>query len=736
MAEPQSKLLGQALKVYLNHALECTTFMLFRLTSTKYPNGQVPMVLHDGNKLQRYIRSALDTPETILCSVKGVTALVAIDRAEQALSCAIESGQSFRPSSADAKSAATLLRKSANLAVNMLLVDYRRETELAETWNVARGLLDVVLYAGVGTGSSLEHASPLSLPYRPVHVPGDLSVWLYMVSAELCKTADRTERRLWACDVVLAIVDHFKDHLRIDSQHIAQVFQARKICICVGAAQCQLEMMYQVKVGKCADPITASIFMTIAEQVRSAAVRHDILCQLAALPSTEHYGMLVCGEVSQCASPLWCLRAQAGIGDALNVTADIVCRFTRQHSTAQPGSAAERLVKQLQKQYVVVVRAVQASPLFVQPSGNLLEEYHWLLSGTGIIPNTIFRDWAVRDDCEAEKATADAQRTTSAVHALSADIYAQAIIAVDGCLFGDTLYEWGTTVVSALELRRSEWRSIVPLFGQTADGLVAEVTRLNTVAVNSTAAGRCGAGQLWREAADVQVKIAQRMFATTKDALQKLRVGMSAQPVAANACLPHMFSFVRKLKQLAQLLDAGLGPRTCEGSLPGLAQVAPTDMLTRSVVHSRAHCASFQQGISEHLQACARHHTALAALYDVYLSSMLCATVRFLAALEAHLASLGAAGAHSTPPEAPSTDIPSWVPLALSDCSALLVTVTNRKDLPVSARDHVLQSVESVTESLRPLVSSVQNTSTAAVALTRRMCKTHINAGLAVPEGT
>jgi hypothetical protein len=494
-------------------------------------------------------------------------------------------------------------------------------------------------------------------------------------------------------------------------------------------------MMYQVKVGKCADPITASVFMTIAEQVRSAAVRYDILSQLAALPSTEHYGMLVCGEVAQCASPLWYLRAQAGVGDALNVTADIVSKVTRQHSNAQPGSAAERLVKQLQKQYAVVVRAVQASPLFVQPSGNLLEEYHWLLSCTWIIPNSISQDWAIRDHCEAERATADAQRTTSAVHALAADIYAQVIIAVDGCLFGDTLYEWGPTVVSALELRRSEWRSMVPLFGQIADGLVAEVTRLNTVAANSTAAGRCGAGQLWRETAEVQVTIAQRMFATTKDALQKLREGMSAQPVAADAYLPHMFSFMRKLKQLAQLLDAGFAPVTCGDSLPGLAQVAPTDMLTLSVAHSRAHCASFRQDSSEHLRACARHHAALAALCDAYLSTILCDKVCLPTALETQLIALGATGAEDTPPEAPPADVPAWVPLAFSECSALLVSVTGRTDLPVSARDHVLQSVGRVIESLHPLVSSVQNTSSSAVALTRRVCKTHIHAGLAALEG-
>jgi hypothetical protein len=737
MTQPSSQLLGQVLKIYLNHTLEWATLMNARLASTKHPSGHVSSVVAGGKMLNRYIRIALDTQESILCSVKGITALVAIDRAEHALSCEIESGQLFRQCSATgALCAAMVLRTTAKLVVNMLLADYRGETELAETWNVARWLLDSVLYEGSGTETLLEHASSLSLPSRPVRVPDELSTRLYMVSAGLCKTSDSTERKLWACDIVLATVAHFKDHLRMNTQNIPQAIQARKRCICMEAIQNQLEKMYQHKAQMCADHVTAFIFTTAAEQVRSATVRNDIFSQLAVLIPTEHYGMLVCAEVAQCGSPLWYLRAQASVGDELNVMADIVFKATRQHSNAQPGSAAERLVKQLQKQYAVVVRAVQASPLFVMPSGNLLEEYHSLLSGTRIIPNTIFQDWAVRDHCDAERTAAEAQCTTSAVHALAADIYTQAIIAADGCLFGDTLYEWGPTVVSALELRRSEWRSMVPLFGQIADGLVAEVTRLNTVAVNSTAAGRCGAGQLWREAAEVQVTIAQRMFATTKDALQRLRMGMSAQPVEADASLPHMFSFMRKLKQLAQLLDAGLGPVTCEGSPPGLAQVFPTDMLTRSVAHSRAHCAAFQQDSSENLRACARHHAALAALCDAYLTTLLCDTVRLPAALETQLAALGATGAEDTLPGSPPAEIPAWVPLAISDCSALLLAVTERGDLPASARGLALQSVGRVADLLRPLVaSSAQSISTASVALTRRICKTHVHAVVAALEG-
>jgi hypothetical protein len=343
--------------------------------------------------LNRYIRIALDTQESILCSVKGITALVAIDRAEHALSCGIESGQLFRHCSATgALCAAMVLRTTAKLAVNMLLADYRGETELAETWNVVRWLLDSVLYEGSGTGNLLEHASSLSLPSKPVRVPDELSTRLYMVSAGLCKTADSAERKLWACDIVLVTVAHFKDRLRMSTQNIPQAIQARKRCICMEAIPTQLEKMYQHKAQMCADHVTASIFKTAAEQVRSATVRNDILSQLAVLIPTEHYGMLVCAEVSQCASPLWYLRAQAGVGDALNVMADIVSKVARQHSTAQPGSAADRFVKKLQKQYAVVVRAVQASPLFLQPSGNLLDEYHSLLSGTRIIPNSTLQD--------------------------------------------------------------------------------------------------------------------------------------------------------------------------------------------------------------------------------------------------------------------------------------------------------------------------------------------------------
>jgi hypothetical protein len=146
-----------------------------------------------------------------------------------------------------------------------LLADYHGETELAEMWNVARWLLDSVLYEGSGTGTLLEHASSLSLPSKPVRVPDELSTRLYMVSAGLCKTADGTERKLWACDIVLATVAHFKDHLRVNTQNILQAIQARKRCICVEAIQNQLEKMCSTK-RRCALTMSLHLFL---RQLRS-----------------------------------------------------------------------------------------------------------------------------------------------------------------------------------------------------------------------------------------------------------------------------------------------------------------------------------------------------------------------------------------------------------------------------------------------------------------------------------
>jgi hypothetical protein len=717
MAQPQSELLGRVLKIYLSHALEWTLSKAARLV------GHVSAVHNDGRKLEQYIRSALDTQENILCSVKGITVLVAVDRAQQALSYAIESCRRYR-SVVGAQNAANMLRKSARLVVNMMLADCRGETELAETWKVAHGLLDAVLCERCATGTLLEHTGSLFLPSRPVRDPDDTDA-AYVIG-----------RKLWACDIVVAIVAHFKDDLRINTEHVVQAFQTRKRLICADDIQRHLENRYQQKAEKYADNSTAAFFQTAAEQVRSSAVYKDLLSQLAALPSTQRYTTLAYGSVSQCESPLWYLRAQGNISETQSYISEVISKVRNQHSTARPGSAADRFIKHLQKQYAVVVHAVQTSPLFVQPSGDLLDEYHFLRSGTKLIPYNILDDWATRTHCEVERTAAQAQRTTSAVHALSADIYTQAIVALDGYLFWETLYEWGPALVSALELNRSERRKTAHSFAQLADGLVSEVTRLNTATANSEAAGKGEAGQLWRGAADMQVKIAQRMFAQSKDALLKLGSGTNLQQAAVDPTLPHMFKFMQKLKQLAQLLDAGLGPLTCEGSLPGLEQVSPTDMLTRSVAHSRTHCASLQNVSSEHLQVCGGYHKVLEGLYEAFHSSTLCTAVSIPAALEAQLAALTGTAVEHRLPAAPSANIPAWVPLALSDCSALLMSATDRADLSAPTRSLVLQSVDHVVKALRPhIVCTTEAVSAETVALIRYICKAHVHAGFAALEG-
>jgi hypothetical protein len=514
-----------------------------------------------------------------------------------------------------------------------------------------------------------------------------------------------------------------------------QAFQTRKRLICADDIQCHLENRYQQKAENYGDSSTAAFFQTAAEQVRYPAVYKDLLSQLAALPSTQRYRTLAYGSVSQCASPLWYLRAQGNISETLSYISEVISKVRNQHSTARPGSAADRFIKHLQKQYAVVVHAVQRSPLFVQPSGDLLEEYHFLRSGTKLIPYNIIDDWATRTHCEVERTAAQAQRTTSAVHALSADIYTQAILALDGYLFWETLYEWGQALVSALELNSSKRRKTAHSFAQLADGLVSEVTRLNTATANSDAAGKGEAGQLWREAADLQVKIAQRMFTQAKDALSTQTAGEVEQPAATDTCLSHTFNLMRKLKRLAQVLDAGLGPLTCEGSLPGLVQLSPTDMLTRSVAHSRTHCASLQSDSSEHLQVCGGYHKILEGLYDAYHTSTQCTAVSIPAALEALLAALTGTAVDHILPAAPSANIPAWVPLALSDCSALLMSATDRADLSARTRSLVLQSVDHVVKALRPHMRTTEDVLAETVTLIRYICKAHVHAGLAALEG-
>jgi hypothetical protein len=708
-----------------------------RLSIMQHVSEDVAEVLVDGSTLTTYVSNTLATREDILCSVRGITALVAIDRAEQALNCGLENVPHLRYRSASiARNAAKVFRMSANLAVHMLRADIYGEGQLAELWNIARGLLDALLSKGSVTGTTLERADLLTLPPKPLRAYADL---VACSATNMSKSASTscTERKLWACDIILTIAGHFKEHFLVNAEDAKRAFEARKRQYSADAIQSQLAATYRKEADTCVDEVVASIFRNIAVQVMSPAVRADLLSQLATLPPAQHYSTLMSNTVTQCASPFEYLRARASVGDALKVAGAAVRDFCEQHRTAHQGTRVERFAAKLQEQYAAAVSLVQSSPLFTQPSRDMLDEYRRLKRGIRLISLTAKEDWAFRQQCASEATAAEAQRKGGAAQAVLADSLAQAVVAVDEHMNGDVVTQWELASLAATVDKRSEWRRLAHTFVQIADGLVVEVIRLNTAALNSEAVGRWEAGQLWRDAADMRVKIAHRMLTLSRDALSKLSAGITAQQAADDTTLSHMTKFVRKFIQLAQLLDSE-GATSVFTLQPGTEPlVTTTELLMCSVAHCKARCVSLLNE-GTHLQACARYHADLEDLYDTYLSSVTRASKRLPAALEAQLLGLPEVG--GTPQAQDSKTAPPWVATTLCGSSTLLLTVTDRPDLSASVRGQVLCCVDQFALKLRPMIANIAagtllSAAGLAAELARPLSTAYIQAGWAALEG-
>jgi hypothetical protein len=740
MTVHHSRLLGQVLKIYLHHLLEWIRYTMDRLSVMKHVSEDVAGVLVDGSTLTTYVSNTLAIREDILCSVRGITALVAIDRAEQALNCGLENVPHLRYRSAStARNAAKLFRTSANLAVNMLRADLYGEEQLAELWNIARGLLDALLSKGSVTGTSLERADSLMLPPKPLRAYADLVACSATILPKSASTSC-TERKLWACEIILTIAGHFKEHFLVNAEDVKRAFEARKGQHSADAIQYQLEATYRKEADEDAgaDEVVASIFRNIAVQVTSPAVRTDLLSQLATLPPAQHYSTLMSNTVTQCASPFEYLRARASVGDALKVAGAAVRDFCEQHRTAHQGTRVERFAAKLQEQYAAAVSLVQSSPLFTQPSRDMLDEYRRLKRGIRLISLTAKEDWAFRQQCASEATAAEAQRKGGAAQAVLADSLAQAVVAMDEHMNGDVVTQWELASIAAIVYKRSEWRRLAHTFVQVADGLAVEVIRLKTAALNSEAVGRWEAGQLWRDAADMRVKIAHRMLTLSRDALSKLSAGTTAQQAADDTTLSHMTKFVRKFIQLAQLLDSE-GATSVFTLQPGTEPlVTTTELLMCSVAHCKARCASLLNEGTTHLQACARYHADLEDLYDTYLSSVTRASKRLPAALEAQLLGLPEVG--GTPQAQDSKTAPPWVATTLCGSSTLLLTVTDRSDLSPSVRGQVLCCVDQFALKLRPTIANIAagtllSPAGLAADLARPLTTAYIQAGWAALEG-
>jgi hypothetical protein len=227
---------------------------------------------------------------------------------------------------------------------------------------------------------------------------------------------------------------------------------------------------------------------------------------------------------------------------------------------------------------------------------------------------------------------------------------------------------------------------------------VTEVTRLQSTALYSDTAGRAEAGQLWRDAADIQLKTAQHRFRG------EMRTGTDGESqCGVSISGPHdMTVFVKKCTHLARALDSSPPPLHVTQQ-----ELYVAELRKCSVAHGKAVCVAILNGSSEHMQACCELNAQLESTIDAYLSAVAPTTVSLPLALQVRVAALSSTEVASTPQPAAS---PAWLPQSLYECSNLLLNITGQTDLPVSLREGALQSTEGASEALQFAIDSIAST--------------------------
>jgi hypothetical protein len=691
MNHQQSKLFSQALVVYLNHSLAW---------AMQKTTGFGGLAARDGVNLQRYILSALCTQDSILCSVKGIIALVVIDRAAEAFRCSIDSGRNCGELTQQKRTHGAKKSQyelSAKLTANMLAAELQGEAELAELWSIACGLVDVLCSEEQCTASFTLPTKPSKFTYRTHYLLLKPS-WLDQ------KSVACTEKKLWACNTILFIIEHHGKYFSTEPVQLQVMFRAEKIRCCAIAVRDELSAIYNGEGDECAGDPISTMFRSCVKQLGSPGVQSDLHLQLLALPPGMHYSELMSAVplvLEQYHSPFWYVRAQAGVARELNTIATSVNSLKKMYRTAPTGSAAQLFTSKLCEQYTVIVAAVQASPLFAHPSGDLQEEYGRLLDGTRLIPHAITEDWLFRQHCAAQAADSE-HRGVSAAQGITAECWTQAVAAMDKYLMHDTVYEWDSASVESIERVRSQWKTPAHCFTHIADDLVTEVTRLQSTATNSDNAGRWKAAQLWRDAADVQLQIAQRRFRHAMDDVRRMGSDRAAQTSQSDDRLHFMAGFLTKCTHLARGLDSL--PRLC---YMNDQQMYHMELRRYSVAHCKARCAALLEGRTEHMQACSEHNIKLETIIDTYLAARApVTTVRLPPALQIRLAAQSPTDVGSAQASAQSPHI-AWLPESLYECSALLLRITEQPDLPVRLRDDALQSVKGASEAIQSIVISI-----------------------------
>jgi hypothetical protein len=128
-----------ALRVYLSHSLNAVKVAVDQLEERSGENRWRTAITF-GQTLLRYIRTCLDEPQHWLCTISGIAALAAIDRAEEAFKWSMS--PTANNNSSEQKCLRDLCAESGRAIVSAIVAQRNGETELAQVWLIANHLCD------------------------------------------------------------------------------------------------------------------------------------------------------------------------------------------------------------------------------------------------------------------------------------------------------------------------------------------------------------------------------------------------------------------------------------------------------------------------------------------------------------------------------------------------------------------------------------------------------------------
>jgi hypothetical protein len=616
----------------------------------------------------------------------------------------------------------------------MMVACMANDQELGQLWDAARALLDTICSDSGGGVWDLDTTATWELPPKPdmvTFLDGNVQKCTAPSGRLMYEMAAANEKKLWAVDTVLFVAKQLKRHLPERTGQLERAFAPTKRRYTAAMRLYRLAAEFESQAALCAVWEVAEMLRSASSGMQSTAALDDVLTRMHAIGYAGYdFGM---NNATQCSSAFWYARAVGELAQALAGIASQLHSVDKLSNTARSGSVESQLTTAVREQFVVVVREVLTSPLYTQPSGDVLEEYRRLLAGTRLVPVSAAQDWVFRQSCASQLSRAEAQRVASAAHALLAASWAQAPAAMDSCLSVSVVRSWDRQSALATHEDRLSWRKAAHHFAQLADGVISEAVRLATAASNAIGAGRIVAGQLWAEAATMQAKIGQKIFLSIKESLPNAPVRKIFTELAY---LPDVQQSVRKHVELAQMLEREV-----------MSQEAALDdnilkVRQLSVAHWKAVFSCALNEYTEEEEPYYRHHGELALLLDAVLHAVHLENAPLPELLEVRL--YAAEGAHVSAHQPLIDAAASWLPCSLMECGGLLAKIVQRTDLPAAVRQEAQQRAYEGMKALRFIVFALPHNNSSSsdlpwtvdrVDLVRRVATAAVREGEAVLDG-